>query len=214
MSGKALFFTAVLLLAFSGLVTWAAPILLFATEPDIPPPTLSDGTAPATPGTGPSTASGSGSPGASRSTPRFQPGGGGFVPPQGFPPPPDFSHAPGFDTQMKVTMAVMFGLVLLAFISLAKAFAIMGEPWWAAFIPIYQTYIMIRIARRPGYWLLLCFLPCINIIVFFIVCLDFVKPYGKGTLMGLLLFFFPFIALPAIAFTSSPPSAWDDAMEA
>ncbi|MFW5856359.1 MAG: DUF5684 domain-containing protein [Planctomycetota bacterium] len=213
MSGKALFFTAVLLLVFSGLVTWSVPIVLFATEPDIPPPALSGGTAPATPGTGQTTPPGSGGADASRSTPQFQPRNGRFVPPPGF-PQPDFSGAPELGAEMAIAMAIVVGLILLTVIFLAKAFAIMGEPWWGAFVPIYNTYLMIRIAGRPGYWLLLLILPCIGIIVGIIISLDFVKPYGKGPLAGLLLLFFPFFVLPYIVLTSSPPSAWNDAVEA
>ena len=45
-----------------------------------------------------------------------------------------------------------------------KVFTKAGHPGWAAIIPIYNIYIMTKIAGKPGWWVLMFFLPFVNFI--------------------------------------------------
>ena len=39
-----------------------------------------------------------------------------------------------------------------------------GQPGWPALIPIYSTYILLKVIGRPGWWLLLFLVPLVNIV--------------------------------------------------
>ncbi len=113
---------------------------------------------------------------------------------------------------MDNSAAVTFGgtflliwLVILIFYVYVmwRIFEKAGQPGWASLIPIYNTYIMIKIAKRPGWWLLLLFIPLINIVIGIIIILDFAKAFGKGSGFALGLLFLGFIFFPILAFDDS-----------
>jgi signal peptidase I len=54
-----------------------------------------------------------------------------------------------------------------------------GEPGWQAFVPIYNTYVMLKIADRPLYWFILQFIPVIGWFITLAILVEFVKVFGK-----------------------------------
>jgi hypothetical protein len=78
-----------------------------------------------------------------------------------------------------------------------------GQPLWAGFVPLYNTYILLKIAGRPGWWLLLFFIPLVNFIMAIILYIDVAKSFGKGTGYGLALLFLSFIFIPILAFSDA-----------
>jgi hypothetical protein len=78
-----------------------------------------------------------------------------------------------------------------------------GQPLWAGFVPIYNTYIILKIIGRPGWWLLLFLIPFVNFVVSIIMYVDLAKAFGKGTGYGLALFFLSFIFIPILAFNDA-----------
>ena len=82
-------------------------------------------------------------------------------------------------------------LVLLAIIivGLWKLFEKAGKPGWAAIIPIYNTCMLIDIAGKPIWWVLLMFIPLVNIVVFALVMIGLAQNFGRGlgTTVGLIL---------------------------
>ena len=45
-----------------------------------------------------------------------------------------------------------------------KVFVKAGQPGWACIIPIYNTYVMLKIGGKPWWWLLLLLIPGVNLI--------------------------------------------------
>jgi signal peptidase I len=82
-----------------------------------------------------------------------------------------------------------------------KLFQKAGEKGWKALIPYYSDYIMLKICRRPGWWLVWLFLPVAGWVVSAGILVDFTKCYGKFTMRhraaAILL---PFIYLPKWGF--------------
>lgn len=71
---------------------------------------------------------------------------------------------------------------------------------WFAFVPILNVILMINIARKPIWWILLLFIPIANIIAGFFIMMGIAEARGKPSWIGALGMFFPFIVLPYLAF--------------
>ena len=78
-------------------------------------------------------------------------------------------------------------IFILVVAGMWKTFVKAGQPGWAAIIPIYNLYILLQIAGRPGWWLILFFIPFVNFIVYIILAIDVAQSFGKDLLYGLLL---------------------------
>ena len=98
-------------------------------------------------------------------------------------------------------IGLVIGLVII--IAMWKVFSKAGQPGWAAIIPIYNFYVLCKVAGRPGWWLLLMLIPFVNFIIFIIVCIDIAKNFGKGTGFGLGLAFLGVIFFPILGFGSA-----------
>lgn len=87
---------------------------------------------------------------------------------------------------------LIFFLILLVVIIIAfwKIFTKAGKPGWAALIPIYNIWVLLEVVKRPGWWLLLYFVPFVNFVIIIIVSIDLAKVFGKDAVYGVLLNFF------------------------
>ena len=77
------------------------------------------------------------------------------------------------------------------------------KPGWGAIIPFYNTYLMIKVAGRPGWWLILFFIPFVNIIMWLIVALGISENFGHGAGFGILLWLFAPIMFLVLGFGTS-----------
>lgn len=68
------------------------------------------------------------------------------------------------------------------------------ENAWCAWVPFANLYLMCRIAGRPGWWILLFFVPLVNIVILTILWMEIAKALGKPGWFGLLIILFPIIA--------------------
>ena len=84
---------------------------------------------------------------------------------------------------------MLFALViaLVGIVALWKIFVKAGQPGWAAIIPIYNMYIMLKIIGRPGWWILLFFIPFVNFIITIVIALDLGKAFGKDAGFSIVL---------------------------
>jgi hypothetical protein len=86
---------------------------------------------------------------------------------------------------------IIIYLVVVVFLVAAmwKIFEKAGQPGWAAIIPIYNIYILLKIGGKPGWWLALFLIPVVNI-VFLIWMYNMIsKSFGKdeGFTVGLVV---------------------------
>ena len=63
-----------------------------------------------------------------------------------------------------------------------KVFEKADQPGWAIIIPIFNIYIMLKIVGRPGWWLVLYFIPVI-------ISMDMAKSFGQSAVFGIVLLF-------------------------
>lgn len=99
--------------------------------------------------------------------------------------------------------SVIVGIVLgvISIVALWKVFQKAKQPGWAAIIPIYNIYILLKVVGRPGWWILLYLIPFVNIIVHLVVALDAAKSFGKSSVFGVIgLWLFSFIGYMIVGF--------------
>lgn len=97
-------------------------------------------------------------------------------------------------------LLIEIALIVLIIAGFWKTFTKAGHPGWASIIPIYNAYILLKVAGRPGWWLLLMLIPLVNVVIAIIVAIDVAKAFGKGTGFGLGLAFLAFIFYPILGF--------------
>ncbi|MBI3462096.1 MAG: signal peptidase I [Planctomycetes bacterium] len=84
-----------------------------------------------------------------------------------------------------------------------RVFTKAGKPGWGALVPIYNVVLLLEIAKRPLWWLLLLFVPVVNLIVAVIVSVDVAKHFGKGVGFGVGLAFLGFVFYPVLGFSNA-----------
>ena len=110
------------------------------------------------------------------------------------------------DSQNSGPLAGMIGLVLaiIYIIAMWKMFVKAGRPGWAAIIPFYNLYIILKIAGKPGWWLLLFIIPVVNIIIHAFVSVGLAKAFNRSPAFGIiLLWLFSFIGYLILGFGKS-----------
>jgi hypothetical protein len=78
-----------------------------------------------------------------------------------------------------------------------------GQPGWAAIIPIYSTFVLLRVCGRPAWWFILLLIPLVNVVIGLILVFDLAKAFGRGALFGLGLLFLSIIFYPVLGFGGS-----------
>ncbi len=86
-------------------------------------------------------------------------------------------------------MMVFLAMLVVLIIGLWKVFVKAGQPGWACIIPIYNVYVLLQIAGRPAWWLILYLVPLANIVVGIIVAMDIAKAFGQSPVFGIVLLF-------------------------
>ena len=84
-------------------------------------------------------------------------------------------------------------ICVIMVISLWKIFTKAGKPGWASIIPIYNLVVELEIIGRPIWWILLMFIPLVNIVIAIMLVNDLAKVFGKSTGFTFGLIFLPFI---------------------
>ncbi|WP_445995984.1 DUF5684 domain-containing protein [Okibacterium fritillariae] len=81
---------------------------------------------------------------------------------------------------------------VLMVVALWPVFVKAGRPGWAALIPIFNIYTLVKVANRPGWWTILYFIPIVNIVIHILVALDIAAAFRRSAVfgvVGLWLFF-------------------------
>jgi hypothetical protein len=99
----------------------------------------------------------------------------------------------------------LIGLAIFAAViaGVWKVFTKAGQPGWGALIPIYNVVLLLQIAKRPVWWLLLLFVPLVNLVVTVVVSVDIAKRFGKGVGFGMGLAFLGFVFYPVLGFSDA-----------
>jgi len=93
---------------------------------------------------------------------------------------------------MTISQWILFFFIVQAihFFGTWKLYKAAGFKPWKAAIPVYNAYILMKIIKRPAWWVILLFIPTINLIIFGVIWVEILRSFGKNstkdTALGLL----------------------------
>ena len=107
---------------------------------------------------------------------------------------------------LPVVIPLLVGVLLM--VASWRVYAKAGQPGWGVLVPIYNLYLWCKIAGKPGWWVVLFFVPFLNLVVVLLLSLGVAKAFNKSESFGVLLALLAPIAVPVLAFsevTYTPP---------
>jgi hypothetical protein len=79
-----------------------------------------------------------------------------------------------------VGIGIIYLVIVIVMIASGwKLYAKAGKPGWAVIIPIYSIIVFLEIVKRPIWWIILLFIPLVNLVILIILAFDFLKAYGR-----------------------------------
>ncbi|MDQ6756034.1 MAG: DUF5684 domain-containing protein [Bacteroidota bacterium] len=108
----------------------------------------------------------------------------------------DFSFPPGL-------FAFCGILLIIVIASYWKIFTKAGVAGWKAIIPIYNWYVLLKIVGKPGWWLILFFIPIVNIVFIIWTYNMLSKSFGKDEAFTVGLILLGIVFFPILAFGSA-----------
>jgi len=102
-------------------------------------------------------------------------------------------QGPGVGTYI---FATLFAVLMIA--AMWKVFTKAGKRGWAAIVPIYNIIVLLQIAGKPVWWIILFFIPIVSLIIAILTYVALAERFGKGGgfAVGLVLLgpiFFPIL---------------------
>lgn len=115
----------------------------------------------------------------------------------------DFRYSYNVDNLPPGVMGLGIALSILGIIAQWRIFTKAGEAGWKILIPIYNIYILFKIAWGSGWKFLWLLVPIANIVVAVMLSFKLARSFGKGTGFGLGLLFLMPIFILILAFGSA-----------
>ena len=90
---------------------------------------------------------------------------------------------------MSLTQWILFALALqvIHFLGTWKLYIAAGYKKWQAAIPIFNAIVLMKIIGRPKWWVILLFIPTINLILFGVIWVETIRCFGKNKMIDTLL---------------------------
>ena len=86
---------------------------------------------------------------------------------------------------MNITEWIIFILLvqLVHFAATWKLYVKAGRKAWEAAVPIYNALVLMEIIRRPKWWVILLFIPIINLLMFPVIWVETIRSFGRNSLL-------------------------------
>ena len=90
---------------------------------------------------------------------------------------------------MTITEWFIFFLIIqvIHFLGTWKLYVKAGRSTWEAAIPIYNGIILMQIIKRPKWWIILLFIPIINLLMFPVIWVETIRSFGRNSKMDTIL---------------------------
>jgi len=86
---------------------------------------------------------------------------------------------------MDTTQWLLFILLVqvIHFLGTWKLYVKAGRKAWEAAIPVYNGIILMQIINRPKWWVILLFIPIINLLMFPVIWVETIRSFGRNSLL-------------------------------
>jgi len=86
---------------------------------------------------------------------------------------------------MNGTNWIIFILVIqvIHFLGTWKLYIKAGRKPWEAIIPVYNAIVLMQIIRRPKWWVILLFIPIINLLMFPVIWVETIRSFGRNSFL-------------------------------
>ena len=84
-----------------------------------------------------------------------------------------------------------------------KIFTKAGKPGWAILIPIYNIIVMMQIIKKPLWWVIILFVPIVDIVFVILIVYNLVIKFGQPGWHVILALFLGIIYYPYLAFSKA-----------
>jgi len=102
------------------------------------------------------------------------------------------------------TFWIVWCVVMVFYIAtMWKIYTKAGQPGWASIIPIYNLVVLHQMVGKPVWWVILYFVPVVNIVIAIIVTHALSLSFGKSTGFTLGLILLGFIFYPILAWSDA-----------
>ena len=83
---------------------------------------------------------------------------------------------------MTLSQWILFALVLqiIHFLGTWKLYVASGHKAWQAAVPVYNAVILMKLINRPKWWVILLFIPTINLILFAVIWVETLRSFGRN----------------------------------
>lgn len=103
----------------------------------------------------------------------------------------------------------LFGVLFVGYVYMALALQTIANKTstpngWLAWIPIANMVLMLQIAKKPIWWIILCFVPLVNIVIAIMVWMGIAVARHKPDWWGILMI------VPIVNFVVPGYLAWAD----
>jgi len=90
---------------------------------------------------------------------------------------------------MTITQWILFIITIqfIHFLGTWRLYKAAGYKTWQALVPFYNAVILMKIIKRPTWWVILLFIPTVNLILFGIIWVETVRSFGRNTMKDTLL---------------------------
>jgi signal peptidase I len=107
--------------------------------------------------------------------------------------------------KMENTSLFLIVAWLLVRLGLGYFFKISNHAYWKAFVPIYSTYIWTKIIGKPWWWVILSFVPVVNLVLGVGMIVELLNSHGRRSpVEHVVAAVLPFLYLPYLAFSVKP----------
>ncbi len=81
----------------------------------------------------------------------------------------------------------ILGIQAVHFLGTYRLYIKAGRKGWEALVPIYNAFVLMQIIRRPKWWVILLFIPIINLMMFPTVWVETLRSFGRTKWIDTLL---------------------------
>ena len=107
-------------------------------------------------------------------------------------------QASGAEAALVAMPMVIFSIIVGLFMIICqwKIFEKAGKPGWAAIVPIYNVIVLLQVAGKPEWWIILFLVPVANVIIAIITVIALAEKFGQETGFAIGMLLLPIIFYP------------------